>query len=335
MNLVFVNSFEKRTEEDRMVSAQVSIAEQHGVWHVLWNEPDQDGRGTQSSWYQGDMWQEMLTVFRTKLAEKAADGFLPLIEGSFDSSHSQSSKSLFTQMLQFYSESNANDDLFQKLKQWRKEQAIKEGKPSYLIAYNRVLLMLACFTPQSTQELMQIPGFGEQKCSLYGQAIIQITSAFPRSGVYPLDWVVQEVDEYAFRLWQHKQKELKVKAHLERQTAKKKLLELIASGQSLEAVAQSLQLPRRELVLWIEELDAEGYDFEAWIDVELQGMSDEDRELAWHAMKEEGDKYLKPIVKKMYNEEQLKGRDLDQVYEWLRLLRLRFRREHTAEVKAG
>ena len=104
---------------------------------------------------------------------------------------------------------------------------------------------------------------------------------------------------------------------------------------ALESAAQALQLPRRELVLWVEELDAEGYDFETWIDVELQGMDGADRELAWKAMQAEGDKYLKPIMKKMFTEEELKHKDLDQMYEWLRLIRLRFRRERAAEAQAG
>ncbi len=334
MNLVFVNSFEKRTEEDRMVTAQVSIAEQHGIWHVLWNEPDQEGNATQISWYQGDKWQEMLTAFRTQLAERAADGYLPLIEGTLDAA-GQSGKSMFTQMLLFYSETHVNDELYQKLRQWRKEQAAKESKPSYIIAYNRVLQMIACFTPHTLQELQQIPGFGEHKCAQYGQAILQVTSTYARDTAFPLEWVAEQVDDYAFKLWQHKQKELKVKTQLERQASKKRLLELISKGESLEAAAQSLQLPRRELMLWVEELDTEGYDLEAWIDVELQGMNQADRELAWKVMLAEGDKYLKPILMKMYSEEELKTKDLDQLYEWLRLMRLRFRKERESAVKAG
>lgn len=337
MNLVFVNSFEKRVEEDRIITAQVSIAERQGVWHVLWTEPDQEGRGTQSAWFEGDKWQDMLAVFRTKLAEKAAEGFLPLIEGQLDETDGSSGKGVFTRMLHYYSEGHANEEMFQQLRKWRREQAVLEGKPSYIVATDRVLRMIACFVPQSEQELLYIPGFGEHKASLYGKAIIDITGNYPRSGTFPLDWVAERIEEYPFKLWQHKQKELKIKAGLERKAAKKKLLELALGGESLDAMQQSLGIARRELLLWIEELESEGYDFDAWIDAELQSMPGVDRDLAWKAMQEEGDRYLKPVLKKMYSEEELKDKDVDRIYEWLRLMRLQHRKEKRAgsAAKAG
>src|SRR5690606_22250102 len=102
-----------------------------------------------------------------------------------------------------------------------------------------------------------------------------------------------------------------------------------------ESITAQLQMQRREVVLWIEELETEGYDIDAWIESELQSMPDHDQERAWQAMHKQGVRYLKPVLQQMYSEEELKDKDVDQMYEWLRLLRLRFRKNQPNEVKAG
>src|SRR5690554_1943081 len=84
MNLVFMNSLEKKTEDDRVKTAQVLIQENQGVWHVLWNEPNNSGKESQNQWFEGASWDEMLTVFRYKLAEKMSEGYTPLLGGLFD-----------------------------------------------------------------------------------------------------------------------------------------------------------------------------------------------------------------------------------------------------------
>ncbi len=335
MNLVFVNSFEKRVEEDRVITAQVTIGERQGIWRILWNEPDNEGKNGQDCWFEGDKWQDMMNVFRLRLAEKTAEGFLPLVEGHLEGLEVPSAKSKFTQMLQYYGECNSNEELYQQLRLWRREQAVKESKPFYIIASNRVLRMISCFTPQSNEELKFIPGLGEHKIAVYGKSMTEITGKYPRTGTFPLEWVIQQIDPYEFKLWVHKQKEIKLKVELERQGTKKRMLELIAQGETLETLPQTLNLPRREVVLWSEELEAEGYDMDSFIDGELQHISTADQELAWKAFETEGDQYLKPVLKKIYSEEEIKSKDLDLTYEWLRLLRMRYRKEKSTESKVS
>jgi hypothetical protein len=335
MNLVFVNSFEKRVEEDRVVTAQVTIGERQGVWCVMWNEPGPDGKTAQDCWFEGDKWQDMMTAFRLKLAEKTAAGFLPLVEGHLEGIDAPSAKTKYAQMLHYYSECHSNEELFQQLRLWRREQAIKENKPSYIVATNRVLRMISCYVPHNNEELKCIPGLGENKCNLYGNSITDITKKHSRTGTFPLEWVIQQIDLYEFKLWVHKQREIKVKAELERQATKKKMLELIARGESLESLQQTLSLPRREIVLWTEELETEGYDLDTFIDGELQNVPTADQEMAWKAFETEGDRYLKPVLKKIYNEEEIKDKDLDLTYEWLRLLRMRYRKEKASETKVS
>lgn len=335
MNLVFVNSFEKRVEENRHLSAQVSITEQQGNWLVTWEETNEEGNHVQEIWYEGGKWQEMLAGFRIKLAEKASNGFLPLIDGDWDDSEASSSRSVFNRMLHYYSEVHGHEELFQRLREWRKEQAAQLNKPSYLIATNRVLQMIACYMPQTAQELAQIPGFGEQKCGLYGNGILEITGKYTRTSEFPLDWVAGQVDLYDFKLWQHQQKESKLKAILEKKAVKRKLLELIAAGNNLTTIVKQLKLQRRDVVLWIEELEAEGYEFDAWIEAELGGMPEDDRARARQAMEKQGIRYLKPVLQQMYTAEELGQQNIDQLYEWLRFMRLQFKKKQSTDVKAG
>lgn len=79
MNLIFVNSFVKIVEEDRTVNSQVSIAEQHGTWHILWIEEQVGVPSTLETWYEGKDWSEMLETFRIKLKEKSDEGFTPAL----------------------------------------------------------------------------------------------------------------------------------------------------------------------------------------------------------------------------------------------------------------
>lgn len=335
MNWVFVNSFEKRVEESRVITAQVSIGERQGVWHVLWSEPDASGKPAQHVWFEGDRWQEMLRVFRMNLAEKTGEGYLPLIDTERMNVEGNLDKSTFALMMQHYSESHANEELYEQLRQWRREQASKEGKPSYLIATNRVLRMIACFVPHTMRELLTIPGFGENKCAKYGEAVTAITGNYPQAAPFPLDWVAEQTDDYAFRLWLHKQKQMKAKASLERREARETMLGLIIEGATLADAARAMNVPRREIVLWIEQLDGEGHDLEAFIDAELRQVPGDEQERAWRAFEQEGDKYLKPVLQKVYSEEELKTKNLEQAYEWLRLMRLRFRKQKGVKVKAS
>jgi hypothetical protein len=77
----------------------------------------------------------------------------------------------------------------------------------------------------------------------------------------------------------------------------------------------------------VEELEREGYDMEPLVEAELASISEEDQIKAWNAFETEGDRYLKPVLHRIFAANEFKDKDLDRAYEWLRLLRLRFRKE--------
>jgi len=187
--------------------------------------------------------------------------------------------------------------------------------------------MMSTFLPHTEEELLQIPGLGTKKVEMYGQEMLPIVKTVKRTSEFPLEWVAEQIDHQAFKQWTYKQKENKYKHDMEKQSNRKKLLAGIEKGANLESLESELTLSRRDLIVWIEQLDKEGYDLAAWIDQELEQMPTEERELVWKTFDELGIRYLKPVLQKVYSEETIKAMDLDQTYEWLRLLRINYRKE--------
>ncbi|ULL14200.1 aldolase [Paenibacillus sp. H1-7] len=327
MKVLFLHSLEKKVGEDRTRQAQASIGENKGQWVAGWQETKEDGRLSHETWFEGAAWDEMIVAFRENLLAKQLGGFLPIFDmgwlaegGSFDT------KTAKLQLLQYYSENNPNEAMYEELRQWRLKQASAEGKSPFLVATNRLLRMISTFLPQSEEELLQLPGFGSNKVALYGAELLRYTQSVERSTSFPLGWVQDQIDPVQFYAWQQQEKERKRQAEQNKREVKLKLLEAITGGDSLEQLREQLQLQRRDLMIWLEELDREGYDLESYIEKGLQQVPSEELSLAWTAFELKGDRYLKPILQTLYNQDELEGKDIDHVYEWLRLLRMKFRR---------
>jgi hypothetical protein len=327
MNLIFMNSLEKRTEENRVTTAQVSICEQQGAWHVLWNEAKNDGKGEQSSWFEGTQWDVMLEIFRNRLQEKISEGYIPLLEGYGDTERPLSAKGRETQMLYYYSELHRNDEAYNLLRQWRREQSAKESKAAFIVASNRILDMISAFLPQTLEELKQIPGFGDSRIAAYGQAILVITQGFSRETHFPLQWVAASIDTSQFELWLAEQRRLRKQSEEAKLADKVKLLEVIANGENLASIEKLLSMKRRDILLKVEELAKEGYDVDAFIESELGSVDHEEQQQVQQLFEKLGDRYLKPVLHHLYNEQQLKEKDVNKAYEWIRLLRLKHRKQ--------
>lgn len=330
MNLIFLNSLEKRVEENRVKTAQVSICEQQGAWHVLWNEAMEDGELAQSSWFEGTQWDVMLQAFRERLQEKIKEGYVPLLDGYGEGERWIFSRSRETQMLYHYSELHRNDEVFNLLRQWRKEESNKEGRSAFIVASNRILDMISAFLPHTLDELKQIPGFGENRMSAYGEAVIAITKNFPRATEFPLHWVNERVDMQQFEMWLGEQRRLRQEIEEVKMAGKRKLLEAIAQGGDLTSLEKLLSMKRRDVLMAVEDLAKEGYDVDALVELELGSIDHEDQQQVQVLFTELGDKYLKPVLFKLYNEQQLKEKDVNKTYEWMRLVRLKHRKQMAA-----
>jgi hypothetical protein len=327
MNLIFLNSLEKRVEENRVKTAQVSICEKQGAWHVLWNEVTNDGIMEQLSWFEGTQWDVMLQVFRDRLQEKMKEGYIPLLEGYGEAERSISARSRETQMLYHYSELHRKEDVYGLLRQWRREEAIKEGRAAFIVASNRILDMISAFLPQTLEELKQIPGFGENRTRTYGDAIMLITKGFERETGFPLHWVNEMIDMQQFELWLAEQRRMRQETEEAKLAGKRKLLEALAQGEDLSALEKLLSMKRRDILLAVEELAKEGYDVDAFIETELCSVDHEEQQQVQQLFAELGDRYLKPVLFKLYDEQQLKEKDINKTYEWMRLLRLKHRKQ--------
>lgn len=326
MNLVFRNSLDKQVGEGRVVTAQVSICEVMGQYRVLWDEPNDDGVMDQSLWYEGTSWDEMLTVFRYQLLLKIGSGYEPVLDPMVGN-RAPRERQRQRWMLDYYSELHTNELVYEQLRQWRRSQAIEEGKSAYLIATNRELRLLSAFLPYTEEELLLIPGFGPNKSSRYGEAILALTSEVERSTGFPLDWVEQRIDIEPFNQWLLAQQEASFKKEMDKQANKRNLLEGIRQGVSIAELQVSLSLSRREILQWIETLADEGYDVDPLIDRELTEMPETEQVQVWQSFESLGDRFLKPVLEKVYGEGALKGKLLDEAYERLRLIRLRYRKE--------
>ena len=326
MRLIFLNSLEKRTEEERVVTAQVSIVEEKGMWRVLWDEPDGTGKWEQHCWHEGQNWQDMLQAYREGIRIKRSKGFYPIVPAAEEWTMSDRNRRVL--LLQYYGERHHNPDVFGKLREWRKEAAAKEGKSAFLIATNRMLHMLAAFLPRTEEELRMIPGFGKRRADMYKEAVLAITGSAPRQTGFPLDWVEETVHPGEFENWLVRQQLDRERLEQNRLDFERKLLELIAEGRNLTQLERQLNRRRTELVQQIEELHREGYDVSPVVNAELKSVPEEEIRKAEELFWQLGDRYLKPVLQQLYTEEQLQGKDLGLLYDRLRFLRIRFQQEH-------
>ena len=71
-----------------------------------------------------------------------------------------------------------NEQLKERLQEWRIETFKKENIPAYMVMHQTTLMDIAALVPKTKAELMRIKGFGDVKFRKYGEEILQITSEF-------------------------------------------------------------------------------------------------------------------------------------------------------------
>ncbi len=68
--------------------------------------------------------------------------------------------------------------LFQRLKEWRKETAAKEGLPAYLLATNAQLIQMIRLQCRTLESFKNVKGFGKQRVQKYGKRINELVKGF-------------------------------------------------------------------------------------------------------------------------------------------------------------
>ena len=71
-----------------------------------------------------------------------------------------------------------NEQLRERLQEWRSARFKKDNVPAYTIMHQSTLMTIAALAPQSKSELLRIKGFGEERFKKYGAEILEITAEF-------------------------------------------------------------------------------------------------------------------------------------------------------------
>ena len=66
------------------------------------------------------------------------------------------------------------ENLLEKLKDWREQKAYHYGYPSYFIAHNSHLVTMIKVRPKTLDDFLQIKGLSKKIIALYGQELINI-----------------------------------------------------------------------------------------------------------------------------------------------------------------
>jgi ATP-dependent DNA helicase PIF1 len=71
----------------------------------------------------------------------------------------------------------ADQLLFDTLKQWRLIRAREDKVAPFIVAHNNALMALAAAQPDTKQAMLGVPGFGQQKVATYGDDILAIIAS--------------------------------------------------------------------------------------------------------------------------------------------------------------
>lgn len=327
MQIVFLNQFERVVDqvEER---AQVFIGELEGLWSTGWRTIGPSGSSVDELWYEGVSWEELLAGFRHGVARRMGAGFRPVLDGMLEDTPFWDRQPAIPMLLQCYADLRNADETVAGLRIWRRAKSAEEKRSAYLIANNRELQMLAVYAPKTLQELEQIPGFGKVKVERYGNDLIGLLKDVERTHEFPLEgWVRRAVSDEQLSGWIFRVKEEKYGKALDAVRDKRSLLAAIRDGGTLATIGTALNCPRRKLLERIEQLDEEGYDVLPFVDRELVDLApDEELEIST-AFSQLGDRYLKPLKRKVYGETDTDEGELERQYEKLRMMRIRVRRK--------
>ena len=334
MQAVWMARMEKQVDGETEFEGLLSAGEDEGKWLVIW-EPEELSAdlSTNSSihelaqaqtWYEGESWLEMRAALRSGMAQLLREGFQPVLGFMPDSNLHERRMKERNEWICCYGDLHVNDQLYEKLAQWRREMAISTKRAPYWIATNRMLRLVSAFVPHTADELKQLPGFGEAKVASYAEAIVAITKLVERQTSFPLDWVAGAVPESEFVRWVYEQEQAKMDSELGKLTQRRLLLEGVRSGLSAGELMERLQIDRRELIMRIETLSSDGYDMLPFIELELSDTTEEEAAAIRSALQELGTEYLKPVFIRIYGEEGLNGSstEMQRRYERIRLLRM-------------
>jgi DNA helicase-2/ATP-dependent DNA helicase PcrA len=76
----------------------------------------------------------------------------------------------------------ADPAIVERLRRWRTERARAAGVPAHVLLHDRTLEVLATIRPQSTDELLGVPGLGPVKAARFGPALLELCADHSATG---------------------------------------------------------------------------------------------------------------------------------------------------------
>ncbi|MGW3957919.1 HRDC domain-containing protein, partial [Streptomyces sp. NPDC004752] len=70
--------------------------------------------------------------------------------------------------------SDMDEGVYERLRVWRAEQAMRSGQPDFCVFTDKTLMAIAESVPEDYPELSRIPGVRARKLKLYGAAVLAI-----------------------------------------------------------------------------------------------------------------------------------------------------------------
>jgi ATP-dependent DNA helicase RecQ len=67
---------------------------------------------------------------------------------------------------------DADPELFDRLRELRRELAAEQGVPAYVVFHDATLMAMSAAKPASLAEMAEISGVGERKLEHYGEAFL-------------------------------------------------------------------------------------------------------------------------------------------------------------------
>ncbi|MFF0221065.1 ATP-dependent DNA helicase UvrD2 [Streptomyces sp. NPDC004629] len=78
--------------------------------------------------------------------------------------------------------SDMDEGIYERLREWRAEQALRSGQPDFCVFTDKTLMAIAESVPEDYPELSRIPGVPARKLKLYGAAVLAICAGGSGAG---------------------------------------------------------------------------------------------------------------------------------------------------------
>jgi hypothetical protein len=230
---------------------------------------------------------------------------------------------MFVRKLECFSAANCNEELFLKLKKWRKTTSFSSSIPPYFVATDKILSMIAALVPHQADELLQIPGIGQTKLQRYGNSILELTRDYSSSYSFPLDWVDEKISLVDLSIWmdeeQVRRRDKARQRSQQEQEEKMKILQMIKDQLSLEEAAKRLSIPLAALIQKMPQLAKDGYEVISYLEDQIGKL--QDKEILLKTAVDLGISKLKPIFEQLYGtDKNYQAKEKGDRYNQIRLV---------------